>query len=170
MIWCSLQLDSFIIRPLKTPAQKSMPLTNEIVIVAGQELQTARLRRERPERDREEHELLRLIADGNDARIRVRNAARLVLHFADIVDDVLLRFVVERARLVDRTDDVHLVVLERQIALVHVDDVIGVVDAETVGVGGEREKENKRSLHFAFIFWGGGVIRMGVMVVSETQF
>lgn len=108
-------------------------LTDEVVIVAGQKLQTARLRRKRPERDRKEHQLLRLIADRYNPRIGVGDAARLVLHFADIVDDVLFRFVVERIRFVHRTDDVHLIVLEREVALVHVDDVIGVVYPEAVG-------------------------------------
>ena len=49
-----------------------------------------------------------------------------------IIDDVLLRLVLLRVlAVVDGADDVHLVVLEGDVALVHVDDVVRVVDAET---------------------------------------
>lgn len=64
-----------------------------------------------------------------------------------VVDDVLLLLFVavlfagRRRPLVgvrvDGADDVHLVVLERQVVLVHVDDVVRVVDAEA-------EKEQTR--------------------------
>lgn len=88
------------------------------------------MRRKRPKGDGEEHHLLRLVADGDDPRIGVRDATRLVLDLGDVVDDVLLCFVVECARLVRRTDDVHLIVLERQVALVDVDYMVSVVYPE----------------------------------------
>lgn len=113
--------------------QNKTKLTYEVVIVSWEELESARGRRERPECDGEVHELLRLVADRDDPRVRVRDATRLVLCLAHVVDDELLRLVVERARLVHRTDDVHLVVLERQVALVHVDYVVRVVDPESKG-------------------------------------
>lgn len=60
----------------------------------------------------------------------IRDPARFVLHLRDIVDDVFLCLVVERARLVHRTDDMDLIVLERRVTFVDVDDVICVVDPE----------------------------------------
>lgn len=111
--------------------RSNVGLTYKVVVVSGEELEAARGGRERPECDGEVHELLRLVAHRNDPRIRVRDAARLVLGLAHVVDDELLRLVVERARLVHRTDDVDLVVLERQIPLVYVDDVVRVVDPES---------------------------------------
>lgn len=79
------------------------------------------------ESDREVHVAVGLVADGDDARIRVGDAARLVLLLGDVVDDVLFGVFVERARHVHRTDDVHLIVFELHVALVHVYDVICVV-------------------------------------------
>lgn len=99
--------------------------------MSGKELEAAWRGRERSECDGEVHELLRFVAHRYDPGIRVRYATRLVLGFAHVVYDELLRLVVERSRLVHGTDDVHLVVLERQIALVHVDYVVRVVDPES---------------------------------------
>lgn len=103
---------------------------DEVVVVAGEELQPSRLRRERPERYREVHQLVRFVADGDDARVRVRYPTRFVFVFGHVVDDVLLHLFVSRARDVHRTDQVHLVVLELEVVAIHVDDVVGVVDAK----------------------------------------
>jgi len=108
---------------------------DEVVILAGSELESAGLRCERAEGDGEVHELVRLVAHGDDARIGVGYAARVVLLLGHVVDDVLLGVVLVRPRRVHRTDDVHLVVLERNVVLVDVDDVIRVVYPE-YGVGG----------------------------------
>lgn len=59
---------------------------DEVVVVAGQELEPAGLRRERPERNGEVHQLVGLVAHGDDARVRVRYAARLVLVFRHIIN------------------------------------------------------------------------------------
>jgi len=103
---------------------------DEVVILAGSELESAGLRCERAEGDGEVHELVRLVAHGDDARIGVGYAARVVLLLGHVVDDVLLGVVLVRPRRVHRTDDVHLVVLERNVVLVDVDDVIRVVYPE----------------------------------------
>lgn len=103
---------------------------DEIVIVAGQELQAARLRRERPEGDRKVHQFVGLVAHGNNARVGIRDAARLILILRHVVDDILLHVVVFRTRRVYRADQVSLVVFELQIAPVHIDHVVCVVDPE----------------------------------------
>jgi len=109
-------------------------LTDEVVILAGSELESAGLRCERAEGDGEVHELVRLVAHGDDARIGVGYAARVVLLLGHVVDDVLLGVVLVRPRRVHRTDDVHLVVLERNVVLVDVDDVIRVVYPESKSI------------------------------------
>lgn len=70
------------------------------------------------------------VANSDDARRRVRDAARIVLFLGHVVDDVPLDVLLLGSRAVDGADDVHLVVLERDVALVHVDDVVRVVNAE----------------------------------------
>ena len=102
-------------------------LTDEIVILAGSELEAAGLRRERSERDGEVHELVGLVADGDDARIGIGDAASVVLLLGHVVDDVLFGVVLVRAGRVHGTDDVHLVVLERNVVLVDVDNVVRIV-------------------------------------------
>lgn len=67
---------------------------DEVVVVPGEELQTAGLWRKRPERDGEVHQLVGLIADGDDARVGVRYPARVVLVFRYVVDYVLFHFFV----------------------------------------------------------------------------
>ena len=109
-----------------------MKLTDEIVILSGSEFKSAGLRGERTEGDGEVHEFVGFVADGDDARIGVGYAASVVLFLGHVVDDVLLGVVLVSARRVHRADDVHLVVLERHVVLVHVDDVIRVVYPETV--------------------------------------
>lgn len=108
---------------------------DEVVVLSGEELQPARLRREGPECDGEEHELVRLVADGYYPRVGIGYSASVVLFLRHIVDDVLLRILVERVGRVHWTDDVHLVVLELAVALVQVEDVIRVVYPEDA-VGG----------------------------------
>jgi len=73
---------------------------------------------------------VRLVADGDDSRIRVGDPTGVVLVFADTVDDVGLDVIYVSSRSIDGTDDVDLVILPRFVAAVDVDDVIGVVDAE----------------------------------------
>lgn len=71
-----------------------------------------------------------LVADGDDAGHRVRDAARVVLFLGHIIDDVLLHVFFLGSRPVHGADDVHLVVLERDVPLVHVDYVVRVVYSE----------------------------------------
>lgn len=100
---------------------------DEVVVLPREELQPARLRRERPEGDGEEHQLVRLVADGYYPRVGVCYSASVVLLLGHIVDDVLLGILIECVWSIHRADDVHLVVLELAIALVKVEDVVGVV-------------------------------------------
>lgn len=58
----------------------------EVVVVPGQELQPAGLRRERSERYREVHQLERLVAHGDYSRTGVCYSARFVFIFAYVVD------------------------------------------------------------------------------------
>lgn len=85
---------------------------DEVVVVAGQELETARLWRERPERDREVHELERFVAHRDDPRVGVRNSARLIFVLRYVVDNIFLYIFVFCARCVHRTDEIRLIVLE----------------------------------------------------------
>lgn len=103
---------------------------DEVVVAAGEELQPARLRAERAEGDGEEEQLVGFVADGDHPRVGVGDAARVVLLLRDVVDDVLLGVVVVLVRRVHRADDVHLVVVELRVALVQVEHVVRVVDAE----------------------------------------
>jgi hypothetical protein len=48
-------------------------------------------------------------------------------HRTYVVNNVLLHFVIVRFRLVDRTNYIHLVVLERRVVLVHIYYVIRIV-------------------------------------------
>jgi len=101
---------------------------DEIVVLAGVELQTTGSWCERSEGDGEIHEPVGLVADGNDGWLRVGDAAGVKLLTADTVDDVLLG--VLDAGLGGGADDVGLVVLPWFIASVDVDDVVGVVNPE----------------------------------------
>lgn len=83
-----------------------------------------------PKRNSEVHQFVRFVAHGNNPGVRIRYPAALVLVLGHIVDDVLLRLLVLRARRVHRADQVHLVVLELEVVPVHVDDVVRVVDPE----------------------------------------
>lgn len=101
---------------------------DEVVVLARFELHPAWGGGERPECDGKVHQLLRLVADGDDARVGAGDPTRVVLFFGHGVDDVALRVGV--ARPVHRADDVDLVVLPWLVALVDVDDVVCVVDPE----------------------------------------
>ena len=90
---------------------------DEVIVPSGTELQTPRGRGEAPERDGEVHEGLRLVADSDYPGSRVHHAAGVELLLLHAVDDVLLRRL--GARLVDRADQVDLVVLGRQVTFVH---------------------------------------------------
>lgn len=107
-------------------------LTDEVVVLSGPEFESAGLRRERTEGDGEVHELVGLVADGDDARIGIGDATRIVLFFGHVVDDVLFGVLLVRARRVHGTNDVDLVVFERNVVLVDVDDVVRVVYPESV--------------------------------------
>ena len=89
---------------------------NEEVLLAGSELQAPGGRGEAPEGDGEVHEggAGLLVADGHDPGPGAGHAAPLELLPVHAVDDVLLRAV-------PGTDQVQLVVLPRQVALVHRD-------------------------------------------------
>ena len=92
---------------------------DEVVVPTRSELQSARGGREAPEGDGEVHESLRLVADCNDAWPWVGHPTRFKLLALHAVDDVLL--VGWSAGLVHRADEVNLVVLRGQVALVHYD-------------------------------------------------
>lgn len=57
---------------------------HEVVVLSRLEFESARLRRERSERDGEVHELMWLITDGDDSRIAVDDAARVVFFFRNL--------------------------------------------------------------------------------------
>ena len=88
--------------------------------------------RERAKRDGEVHQFVRLVADGNDPRIWVGDAARVVLLFRDVVDYVLFGVVFVRSRRVHWADYVHLVVLKWDVVLVDVNNVIRIVYPKSV--------------------------------------
>lgn len=103
---------------------------DKVVIVARRKLEAAGLRRERSEGDGVVEQLVRLITDGDYAGCGVGDTTRVVLFLGDVVDDVLLGVLIVSAGSVDRADDVHLVVVELRIALVHRYYVVGVVYPE----------------------------------------
>ena len=109
--------------PVQVPLRRG---GDEVVVLPRLELHPTRCGRERPERDREVHEAVRLVADGHYLRPGVGNSTRLKVFFADTVDHMLLTVL--------RTNQVKLVVFPGQVALVHIDDVLRVVDPEH-GVG-----------------------------------
>ena len=115
-------------------------LTDKVVVLSGPEFQSAGLRSERTERDGKVHQLVRFITNGNDAWIGICDAARVVLFFGHVVDDVLFCILFVRSRRVHGTNDVHLIVLERNVVLVDVDDVVRVVYPETVSQQNQRKK------------------------------
>lgn len=85
---------------------------DEIIVVPREELQSPRLRRERPERDGKVHQLVGLVADGDYPGIGVRYPAGLVLVLGHVVDDVLFHLVVFCTGRIHRTNQIYLVVLE----------------------------------------------------------
>ena len=99
----------------------------EVVVLAGVKLHAVGGRREGPERDGEVHELVRLGALRDHPGVGAHDAAGVVLLLVDAVDDVGLHLVGQRAPLVERADDIDLIVLPRLVAAVDVDDVVGVV-------------------------------------------
>lgn len=58
-----------------------LKLTDKVVVMPWQELQSTRLWSERPERNGEVHELIGLITDRDDPRIWISNSARIVFLF-----------------------------------------------------------------------------------------
>ena len=106
-------------------------LTNEIVVLSRSEFESAGLGRERAKRDGEVHEFVRLVTHGDDPWIWVGNAARVVLFFRDVVDDVLFGVVLVRSRSIDGANDVYLVVFEGDVVLVDVNNMIRIVYPES---------------------------------------
>ena len=81
---------------------------------------------------------MRFVALGDDFRPReVSDGTCLVFFFRDVVDDVLLGFILGHVLVVFRTHDVDLVVFEFRVSTVDIDDVIRVVDTES---GNERKR------------------------------
>lgn len=70
------------------------------------------------------------IADRDNARVRIGYPASIVLLFAHVVDDVLLRVFLVSPRRVDRAYDVYLVVLKLRVAFIQIEYVIRVVYSE----------------------------------------
>ena len=134
-----------VLKQTKDGRRRRKMLTDEIVVLSGSEFQSAGLGRERAERDGEVHELVRLVADGDDPRIGVGNAARVVLFLGHVVDDVLFSVVLVSSRSVDGANNVDLVVLERNVIFVDVNDVVRIVYPESVG-----KKKKEREKHFNF--------------------
>lgn len=104
--------------------------TNKVVVVPRKELQPAWLWRERPERNREIHQLEGLIAHGYDSRVGIRDTACLVLILAHVVDDILLDILIFCPRRIHWTNQIRLVVFELRVPAVHIYDVIGVIYEE----------------------------------------
>ena len=69
---------------------------------------------------------MRLGALGYHSRVVRHDSTRVVLLFGDTVDDVLLN--VRMSMLVERADDIDLIVLPWLVALVDVNDVVIVVN------------------------------------------
>ena len=107
---------------------------NEEVILARFELDAAGFRRERAEGVSERLDSIGVVAHGDHFGVGVGDAAHFVLFPLDEVDDELLGG--PPRALIMRANDRHLIEFVQQIAVinVHVDNVVGVVDAED-GVG-----------------------------------
>lgn len=111
-------------------------LTYKIIVLPWQELQPSGLGGERPKRNCEIHQFVWLVAYGDYSRVGVRYAAGFVLLLGHVVNYVLLGVFVVGPRHVHGADDVHLVVLELDVALVHVYYVICIVYSKS-----ERKKK-----------------------------
>lgn len=108
-------------------ADKFDILTNEIIIVARLKLEPAWLRCKWPERDRHKRRGKWFITNGNYSRIRVGYPTCLVFDFGHVVNDVLFRLILVRARLIVRTNDVNLIVFELKIAFVYIYYMIVII-------------------------------------------
>lgn len=113
-------------------ADKFEILTNEVIIVARLKLQTSRLRCKWPERDRHKRRGKWFITNGNYSRIRVSYPTRLVFDFGHVVNDVLFRLILVRARLIVRANDVNLIIFELKIAFVYIYYMIVIIYSESV--------------------------------------
>jgi len=105
----------------------------EVVVLARSELETSRCWTETPEGDGELELPVGLVADGDHPRVRLADPTAVVLLLAHVVDDVPLSLLPPSrtpAMPCHWADDVQLVVLEGQVARVHVHDVVRVVDPE----------------------------------------
>lgn len=102
----------------------------KVVVLPREELQPARLWRERSEGYREEHQLVRLIAYRYDPWIRIRYSTRIVLFFTYVVYYILFRIFLKRPRGVNWTYYIHLVVFELSVAFIEIEYVICIVYSE----------------------------------------
>ena len=102
----------------------------EVVVLSGVELHAVGGRREGAEGDGEVHEFVGLGALRDHPGVGAHNAAGVVLLLVHAVDDIGLHLVGQRPPLVERADDVDLIVLPRLVAAVDVDDVVCVVYPE----------------------------------------
>ncbi len=103
---------------------------DEVVVLSGSELHPPWGGGERPEGDGEVHQLVWLGALGNDAGVGVGDAAGVKLLLVHAVYDVGLNGLGPGTPLIERADDVDLVILPRLVALIHINDVIRVVYSE----------------------------------------
>jgi len=101
---------------------------DEVVRLARLELQSSRSGAETSKCNREVHEGFRLVADRHNFGSRTCNPTRVKLFSGDAVYHMLLSGVLG-------ADDVELVVLPGEVPLVHVHDVVSVVNSED-GVAG----------------------------------
>lgn len=106
-------------------------LTNKIVIFSGLKLQSSRLGCERSERYCEVHELVGLIANCDDFRIRICYSARLVFFSCHIVYYVFLGVLIVGSWHVHWTYYIDLIILELDVAFVHVYNMVRIVDTES---------------------------------------
>lgn len=136
------------------------PLTNEVVIFPGQELQPPWLRGERSKSYGEIHELVRLVAYRDDSRVRIGYPASLVLLLGNVVDDVLFGVLVVCTRCIHWTDYVHLVILELHIPFVHVDYVIRVVNSKSETKRRETRQISRPTLDLK----GGKLFLLGILI------
>ena len=86
---------------------------DEVNVLAGFELEASGDGTERPERNREELEVLRSVTNGHNLGSRVGYPAGIKLLLGDTVDHMFLLGV-------EWTDDVDLVVLPREILFIHI--------------------------------------------------
>ena len=124
--------------------------------MTGSKFEAARSGCEGSKSDGEVHELMRPITYGNDFRIGLGDATRVILLFRHTVNDVFFLQRVADARLVDGTDDVDLVVLPGVIAAIDINNIVGAIDAKQ-GIG----RVPMNVMHTSGGIGGGGQMQQG---------